>query len=264
VSSALEILAHKPRRRRAAPPLLFIHGAYTGAWCWDRYFLPHFCERGFEAYAVSLRGHGRSPAPPPFDSATLRDYADDVRTAAMSLGRPPILVAHSMGAVIAQRIARRVGAPAMVLLAPVPPQGLAASVLTLAMRDPPLFLALSLMQVGGAATAELKRLRDYLFSQSVAEIEALLHLSRMQRESQRALADLAWPQHAWIIESVGIPALVLGALDDAFFSVGMTTQAAAFHGVSPHFFARTAHFMMLEPGWREVADHIIEWISELR
>jgi pimeloyl-ACP methyl ester carboxylesterase len=44
-------------------PLLFVHGAWHGAWCWDEYFLDFFAGRGYRALAVSLRGHGNSPTP---------------------------------------------------------------------------------------------------------------------------------------------------------------------------------------------------------
>jgi pimeloyl-ACP methyl ester carboxylesterase len=40
-------------------PILFVHGAWHGAWCWEN-FLPYFADRGYGAYAVSLRGHGAS------------------------------------------------------------------------------------------------------------------------------------------------------------------------------------------------------------
>ena len=28
-------------------PILFIHGAYTAAWCWQDNYLPWFAERGY-------------------------------------------------------------------------------------------------------------------------------------------------------------------------------------------------------------------------
>jgi non-heme chloroperoxidase len=45
-------------------PLLFVHGAYTAAWCWDENFLPWFAEQGYAAYAVSLSGHGPAAGGP--------------------------------------------------------------------------------------------------------------------------------------------------------------------------------------------------------
>ncbi|WP_230371066.1 hypothetical protein [Paludibacterium denitrificans] len=34
-------------------PLLFVHGAYCGAWCWQQHFLPWFAARGYDCWAVS-------------------------------------------------------------------------------------------------------------------------------------------------------------------------------------------------------------------
>ena len=80
------------------------------------------------------------------------------------------------------------------------------------------------------------RVRDYLFSASVTEADVRRHLRRMQHESQRALMDLAWPQHLWIRDSRGLPALVAGAADDAFFTAAMIEETARFHGVEAKIF----------------------------
>jgi pimeloyl-ACP methyl ester carboxylesterase len=44
-------------------PLLFVHGGWHGAWCWDEHFLRFFADKGYQALAVSLRGHGNSQSP---------------------------------------------------------------------------------------------------------------------------------------------------------------------------------------------------------
>jgi pimeloyl-ACP methyl ester carboxylesterase len=257
----LEILSRAPERRSHDVPLLFVHGAYTGAWCWDEYFLPWFSARGYPAYAVSLRGHGASPVSGPLDFAGLADYVADTVEAAAQLDAPPILIGHSMGGIVVQRAARACKATGMVLLAPVPPQGLGLSAWSLATRDPPLFLAIGMTQLG-ASTSRLRGVRDYLFSKSLSEADATRYLLRMQRESQRALMDLTWPQNGWIAESVGVPALVMGADRDAFFTRTMIEEAAQLHGVVPTFFPEMAHVMMLEPGWRDVAERIGAWLDQ--
>jgi pimeloyl-ACP methyl ester carboxylesterase len=37
-------------------PLLFVHGAWHAAWCWDENLPDFFADKGFRAVAVSLRG----------------------------------------------------------------------------------------------------------------------------------------------------------------------------------------------------------------
>ena len=260
----LEILSRRPASRPRGQPLLFVHGAFAGAWCWDEYFLPWFATQGYEAHAVSLRGHGGSPMQGPLDLASLDDYVADTLLAASRFDKP-VLIGHSMGAIVVQRAARRCGASAMVLMAPVPPHGLTGSLLALAARDPPLFLAINAMQLASVQdTSGLRLLRDNLFSQSVTESDARRYLLRMQRESQRALTDLGWPQHLWIRQSAGVPTLVVGAGRDAFFPQSMIEETARFHGIAPVMFPDMAHAMMLESGWREVAESIAGWLEKMR
>jgi len=259
----LEILSHQPPGLARGTPLLFVHGGFVGAWCWDEYFLPWFASQGYAAHAVSLRGHGCSPASGPLDLAGIDDYVADVLIAAGRIERPPVLVGHSMGAIVIQRAARRCGARGMVLMGPVPPHGLGSSIISLAALDPPLFLALNAMQLGGASNAPaLRKMRDLLFSASLTEPDVRRHLQRLQGESQRALLDLMWPQHLWISASRGLPTLVIGTDSDALCPVASTREAASFHGVSPKIFEGMAHLMMLEPGWRDVADHTLAWLGE--
>src|SRR5215207_437635 len=78
----LEIIARRPERGRRGPRLLFVHGICVGAWIWDEHFLPFFAEAGFEAHAVSLRGHGGSGGRDRLSSWRLADYTDDLREAA--------------------------------------------------------------------------------------------------------------------------------------------------------------------------------------
>jgi hypothetical protein len=42
----LEVISRQPERRRFKTPLLFVHGAWHGAWCWEEKFLPYFADRG--------------------------------------------------------------------------------------------------------------------------------------------------------------------------------------------------------------------------
>lgn len=260
-AASLEILSAPARSREGRPPLLFVHGAFVGAWCWAEHFLPWFAQRGWDAHAVSLRGHGASAGRDALDASGLQDYVEDVVEAASGLGEPPVLIGHSMGGIVVQRAAHRCNAPALVLMAPVPPHGLGSSVLWLALRDPPLFFALHATQLGMGVRA-LGRMRDYLFSASLTEADIAPYMRRAQHESNRALAELMWPQHVWITSSVGRPVRVLGAGNDALLSPAGVYEAAAFYGVAPTIVPGMAHAMMLEPGWLEPAERIARWLEE--
>jgi pimeloyl-ACP methyl ester carboxylesterase len=95
------------------PPLVFVHG-----WCCDRtYFAPQF--RYFAArqtvVALDLRGHGESSA----TADTTETFADNVRTITAALPAP-VVVGHSMGALVALACAARGAVRAAVLVDPAP------------------------------------------------------------------------------------------------------------------------------------------------
>ncbi len=59
----LEILDKGVRTARHPTPIVFVHGGYHAAWCWDEHFLDYFADLGYRVVAPSLRAHqtlGRS------------------------------------------------------------------------------------------------------------------------------------------------------------------------------------------------------------
>ncbi len=74
----LEMISKYPVGNQCPTPLLFIHGALHGAWCWDRHFLDYFAQHGFAAHAVNLRGHGNSEGREKLRWTRIADYVEDV------------------------------------------------------------------------------------------------------------------------------------------------------------------------------------------
>lgn len=83
-------------------PVLLLHG-YTDSWRSFEAVLPHL-PRTIRAIAPTLRGHGR--AAKPASGYTMRDFAEDVVVLMDVLGLArAVLAGHSMGTLIAQRLA---------------------------------------------------------------------------------------------------------------------------------------------------------------
>lgn len=132
----LEVI-EKGRATEAHPtPLLFVHGAWFSAWCWDEHFLDFFADAGHHALAVSLRGHGASRSAKPLRSLRIADYVDDVASVADSLPVQPVLIGHSMGAYVVQKYLGSHTAAGAVLLTPAPPRGLIRSALRANRKHP--------------------------------------------------------------------------------------------------------------------------------
>lgn len=243
---------------RSRPPLLFVHGAFIGAWCWAEHFLPYFAARGHDAWAVNLRGHGEGERTTDLESVD--DYVADLLLAIEDIGEAPVLIGHSMGAIVVQRAARRAAALGLSLLAPVPPQGLLGSSFLLAANSPELFNEINLLQAIDGAAGSPELLRKAIFSGHLPADDVLRHLRRMRHESQRALFDLSWPQYFWI-ENVSVPVQVIGAADDLFFPPPLVEQTARLHGVEAEIVPDAAHALMLDSAWQEVAQRIERWLD---
>jgi len=84
---------------------------------------------------------------------------------------------------------------------------------------------------------------------------------RLQDESYRAFLDMtifSLPRP----KRVKVPMLVLGAANDRIFTVPEVEATARAYGTTATIFPDMAHDMILEPGWREVADTILAWLDE--
>lgn len=259
---SIEIISRHPRGAAHPTPLLFVHGAFCGAWVWDEHFLPFFAEQGYAAHAVSLRGHGESNGHGALPMASLADYLEDLVQATRALPAPPLLVGHSMGGMVVQRYMRQHPVPGVALLASVPPHGMLATTVGMAMRNPALLQQVGLMQSLGPEAVSLDVVRRALFSRSMPSDQVARYFARMDGESVRVVWDLMsapLPRLRWEGDT---PVFVLGAADDAFVSPAMVEATARIYGTRARIVPDLAHAMMLETTWERVADPLLAWVRE--
>jgi pimeloyl-ACP methyl ester carboxylesterase len=259
----LEILSiAPPKGRRARAPLLFVHGGYCDAWCWQPHFMPWFAARGHPVHAVSLRGHGASDGHETLFGASLDDYAADVLRARREVGGDPILVGHSMGAAVIERILERHPLRGAALLAPVPPAGLVAVASRLMLERPDYLVKLARFDRGEMAADVLAVLRPYYFTDDIAPDllhEATRHLCP---ESSRALFDLTVRLPFRRSAAAG-SLLVLGATGDRICPPADVRATARQHGVEATIVDGLAHMLMMVPGWERAATALAGFVDGL-
>jgi pimeloyl-ACP methyl ester carboxylesterase len=258
----LEVISRRPAGKAHPTPLLFVHGAYSGAWVWDEHFLPYFAARGYAAHALSLRGHGRSEGKERLPFARLRDYVVDVEQVMASLDRPPVLIGHSMSGLVVQKILHRRPVPAAVLMASAPPHGMVPSLFGMAFTNPGLFRELAMVQAFGPAAVDGVDVRRALFSNETAEEDVLRYMRRFQPESTLIVLDLMGLDLPPSTPSLDLPVLVLGAADDWFVFPGAITATADTYRTHAEIFPGMAHAMMLDHAWQGVADRILAWLPK--
>jgi pimeloyl-ACP methyl ester carboxylesterase len=243
-------------------PLLFVHGGWHSASCWSN-FVDFFAAAGYRAVAMSLRGHGASPAGKPFHLCSIADYVDDVRVTADSLGGHPILIAHSLGGFVVQRYLESHDAPAAVLVASVPPQGVLGLATRIWTRHP--WISMRSLPVGNLTgfIGTTPLVREHLFSTHTPDEIVESGAASVQPEAFRA--SLIDPLTRRVkTKRVNTPMLVLGAADDGMVTNAEVRATARAYRTEPELFPGMGHNMMQEPGWTCVAERIDAWLRTRR
>lgn len=257
----LEVISPEPTAPVRATPLLFIHGAYSSARLWQPFFLPFFAAHGYPAHALSLRGHGGSKGPDRLEEVRIRDYVADVLEVAEGLRTWPVLIGHSMGGLIVQKIIQDHPLPAAVLMASTPPHGIVPSVLSAALFNPILFGQMRRMQIEGPEAASLDGARRALFRPDTPDEYIRKVLPPAEAESLRVMMDMMGFDLPPSMPRRDVPVLVLGAEQDTCITTAAVESTARAYGTTAEIFPGMPHGMMLDQEWETVARRILEWLE---
>lgn len=254
-----QVIVRRPDGDPTGRPILFVHGAWHGAWCWEPFFLDWFAERGHVATAVGLRGHGGAGFSP--GTASIADYVRDVAAAVRAFDEPPVVVGHSMGGHVVQRLAEGVHLPGIALLAPSPVHGAWQAAVRVAALDPAAFARINLERRLGPVVEDPATARALLFRDGDDRPEVDEWLANLCDESYRAFIDLLtqWPRPS----RVRAPVLVVAGGADRIFSVAEQRATAEAHDARLVVIRDAAHDLMLDPAWERAAEAIETWLEDL-
>lgn len=256
----IELITAEPEGPARPASLLFVHGAFVGAWVWQEHYLPYFASRGWTSHALSLSGHGGSQGREWLDQISLQQYVQDVRRIIARMPTRPVIIGHSMGGMVAQKVLEHEDAPAVVLMSSVPPAGLFAATAQMLMSRPNLLAELNRALNG--AIPQLESLREALFHQPISDEVLLAYMLRMHPESTRAVWDMSCFDLPSPARMHRPPMLVLGAEHDNLVPASQTQHTASAYDTDAHIFPDIGHGMMLEAGWQATAEHIADWLIE--
>lgn len=239
----------------AHPPLLYVHGMFGGAWMLEG-LMRRLAARGRPGTALDLRGHGASPPVAALGRVSVLDYVDDALSAARALGRP-IVVGHSMGGLIALKLAEADAVAAAVLLCAAPPRGISVLSPSLLPRQVKHLPAL----LGSRPLVAARGDADAIMFNHVPPAERDALFARLVPESGRAGREISFGRIAVDPRRVRCPVLSVGALDDRFLPPRIARAIAARYHADLIELQGHGHLLIAEPGWERVADEIERWIA---
>ena len=248
--------------------IVFIHGTNAGPWTMAN-FAEYFGAKGFDCHSPAYRYH--DPTPTSEDAALLKglsiaDYVDDIASFVQTLTARPILVGHSLGGVVAQQLASRDLASAIVLLNGSVNWGI------LPTTDEERELAKMLMSAG--AFWEETLLPDF-------DTMVRFGLNKLDADEQHRVFDRLGPESGrvmfelflWMFDSnqttrvdydsVTCPVLIVSGSDDLAIPPSTSRRIAERHGdhATFHVAQGFGHYLTLEPGWKQIAEFFADWIG---
>jgi pimeloyl-ACP methyl ester carboxylesterase len=262
---SLTLTSAQPRpggRRR--PPILFIPGYFASAWVYESY-LPFFAERGYAGFALNLRGREGSTLPSGvmLGRVSINDFIDDARQAARWLIdrlERPIVVGHSMGGLIAQKLGEEGVARALVLLSPAPPRGISVMSGLLFRRQ---FRYVPALLRSKRVVPRWKDMRELVLNR-VPETEQRTTFDRFVPDSGRAGREMSLRSVKVDAERVGAngcPVLVVTSDDDRFIPPRVAQRIAQRYRAPVYMARGHGHLVLREPGWNEPAAFIASWLE---
>jgi pimeloyl-ACP methyl ester carboxylesterase len=199
-------------------------------------------------------------------TTSLLDYVADLEEEIARLGTRPILVGYSMGGLLAQILASRGLGKALVLIAPAAPAGI------IALRPSNVSAFLRSMTTWGFWRKPMRLTFAEAFESMLSRLsptDQRRAYSRLVFESGRAACEIGFwffdPHRASRVETAKVtcPVLVIAGGRDRMEPPSVVRQVAAKYSAVSEYkeFDGCAHWIVSEPGWREVADFIVGWLA---
>ncbi len=256
-------------RGTGAQSVVMIPGAFCGPWCFEQ-FAPAFSAQGFSCHTPDLPFHASGPEAPPdprLSHVGIADYVADVARLIEGLPDKPVLVGHSMGGLVAQKLASEGLARALILLAPGAPWGILPS------TEDERRLAMGLMRAAPFWDKALNPSFKVACTDSLASLspeEQVRVFAKFSPESGRALFELFFwmfdGARATAVEAnkVRCPVLVVAGENDKVISAETGRKVARLYALGEFVEARgRGHFLIMEEGAADLARSCAAWLAEV-
>lgn len=247
-----------PERGKFKCPLILIHGLWTTGRCW-RSWATHFSNLGWECWSVNFRGRFEENAIEVLKRLSFQDCVNDLKEVIRTSEFPPVLLAHDLGGLVAQKAVAQVETSALALLACLPPRE--------AMPELPRALRLlrlkysPLLFLGRPFRLDEKDFRKHWLN-ALPPGEHLEALQALVPESPELIREFFERRINLDPASIGSPVLVAAAREDRVAPPAALRQFAERIGADFRDFAGRGHWLMGDAGGEEIVRDIHRWIVQ--
>jgi pimeloyl-ACP methyl ester carboxylesterase len=251
--------------------VVFIHGLFLNSSSWQQWE-SFFQEKGYTTYAPAYPRHEGEPsalrehAPDSLGMLTFSEVVNHYARFIKTLPEKPILIGHSMGALVAQKLVEMELAEAAVVMSSAPPKG----VLTLKFSFAKSNFGLLNPFKGNTVYYPTKKWFHYAFCNTLSRAEsdslfdqfAVPESRNIARETLKKAGKIDFKKpHAPLLFISGEKDHILPAsLNKSNFNRYKHESSVRAYKV----FEGKDHFLAGSNGWQEVAGYVYEWLTSLQ
>jgi pimeloyl-ACP methyl ester carboxylesterase len=250
--------------------VVFVHGMYMNAASWQPW-QELAGAQGYTTHAPSWPYHEGQPAglrarvDPGLGRLTFGKLVEHYKSVLATLPSRPVLIGHSVGGLVVQKLVNEGHAAAAVVVSPAPPRGILS-------LDPHFFRANfpHLNPLAGNRPIAMTPARfHYAFANTVSRQKSDELFERYAvPESRNVPRSTVTGQGAIDFARPHVPLLFLGGDEDHLTPLPMVLRnARAYRKADGRLdvreFAHKSHFICNEPGWEAVAEQAFDWLGAL-
>ena len=252
---------------KSRPPVLLLTGTNAAAWTMEA-VRASFEASGYTCHSLTYRYH-ELPAGPERDEKlvglSIADYVEDARQAIREIGEAPIVVGHSLGGVIAQRLAAESAVKAAVLLNSSVVNGVLAT--TGEERDLGKLFISSGAFWENALGQDLALLGRYGLNTLPEDLQRDIH-ARLGTESGRVLFEFVF----WMFDAhqttlidpakVKCPLLFVSGTEDKAVATTTARNMAGRYETADFLTVEGAcHYLQFDKTWPDTAQRTLDWLA---
>ena len=248
--------------------IVFIHGLFLNNQSWTEWEA-FFEEKGYNTYSPVYPGHQGIPSelrknsPDSLGNVSFTDVVNKMEAFIETLPEKPIVVGHSMGGLVAQKLTEKDLAEAAVIISSAPPKG----VITLKFSFAKSNLGLLNPFKGNSIHYPTKKWFHYAFTNTLSREESdsifdefVVPESRnIPRETLKKAGkiDFKKPHAPMLFISGKEDHIIPASLNKKNFKRYKDEKSIREHKI----FEGRDHFIAGEDGWKEVANYVYNWLK---
>lgn len=248
--------------------VVFIHGLFLNDQSWAEWET-FFKEKGYTTYAPAYPGHEGTPselrknAPENLGNVTFSDLVTQFEKFIHTLPEKPIIVGHSMGALVAQKLVEKGLAEAAVIISSAPPKG----VITLKFSFAKSNLGLLNPFKGNSIHYPTQKWFHYAFTNTLSREESDSIFDKYVVPESRNIPREALKKAGKIdFKKSHAPMLFISGKEDHIIPASLNKKNFKRYkdnnSIKEHkIFEGKDHFIVGSENWQEVATYVHNWIN---